>query len=410
MKKRNEFYPYTIIWDFTKKCNLRCVYCYNDDTAGGKTLPLEKVKFGETPPSFQPDLTTEQIRNRLIPQFKEMKLRSLCLSGGEPFTRWKDIIDLAPDFTDIGLEEFLIATNGTLMTKQKIKELKHAYRDVPALFLSIPIDSLDPERVAMLRPPLDNVLDRCKKAIDLALKEGFIVTIETVINRENIDEMETLIRLSKKKGASCFSEIYPMFAEGRAKERNDLLLTVEQLQQFDRITLREYGNRVTWDAMPFIPEKEYWETIKDDAREAQITEGCIAAREYLQIDHAGNVYPCSFLRIFCGNILETTLKEIWENNEMFVRFRNRDVGGKCGTCKHKMECGGCRARAFTETGDPYGGVESCEGGPNGHPLEHEFTEKLKKVYNHQKRLVKALEVTRKLHLLPLLRKLGVKGV
>ncbi|MHA1682847.1 MAG: radical SAM protein [Promethearchaeota archaeon] len=409
MKKRTEYYPYTVLWDFTKHCNLRCVYCYNGDT-DKKSVPRDQIEYGVTPPSLQPDLTNDEIREHVLPQLEEMQVRSLCLSGGEPMVRWKDIMELAPDMSAIGLEEVLIATNATLLTREKIREYKKAFKDVPMLFLSIPIDSLDPARVAQLRPPLDNVLERCKKGVQMAIEEGLIITIETVVNRTNLDEIDSIVDYSLQQKSPCYAEIYPMFSEGRARDRNDLLLTDEQLKQFDRIRLNKFGTCVTWDSVPFVPEKEYWNKIKEKARIAEITEGCIAGREYLQLDHAGNVYPCSFLRTYCGNLMVDSLKDIWEHNEMLVRFRNRDVTGKCGSCKHVQECGGCRARAFTETGDPFGGVESCEGGPDGHPMEAEFTSILKKTFKKQYRLVKTLNLVKKLHLLKFLRKIGIKGI
>ena len=57
-----------MIWDFTKKCNLNCVYCYTE----------AKWKFDPN------ELTVKQIKEEVIPQFSEVSLRGLCLAGGEP--------------------------------------------------------------------------------------------------------------------------------------------------------------------------------------------------------------------------------------------------------------------------------------------------------------------------------------
>jgi len=392
--KEHNFLPSTILWDFTKKCNLRCVYCYND-YSNEKEKHTNSILYGITPPSKQPDLSIEQIRQKILPQFKEMKVKSLCLSGGEPLLRFDDIINLAPDFYRIGLEEVLIDTNGTLLNQKRIELIKKAYKKIPHLYFSIPLDSLNPIKMAELRPPMKDILEKTQNSIKLVLKNKLIVTVETVINKVNFDELEAIINFSKKKGMKCFAEIYPIFSVGRAKDRYDLLLNNRELQEFDRLKIKNYGKCLTWDFMPFIPEKKVWEKIKNKARIAQITEGCIAGREYLQLDHAGNVYPCSFLRLFCGNLLVNSLKDIWENNKILIRFRNRQITGKCGICKYKQECGGCRARAFTETGDPYGGVESCEGGPNGHPLERIFTQKLQKIYKTQYLYVKMKNLFKK---------------
>nr|MDO8115898.1 radical SAM protein [Candidatus Sigynarchaeota archaeon] len=409
MKPRTEYKPYTVLWDFTIKCNLKCVYCYNDYTKIGEPVAFDQIQYGKTPPAAQPDLTVDQIRSRVLPQFAESDVRSVCFSGGEPLIRWKDLMAIAPDLKDIGIEEVLVATNGTMLTREHVKEFKRAFKGIEPFFLSIPLDSLDPEQVAKVRPPLPNVLERSKAAIDLALKEGMIVTVETVIGRNNIDEMQGIIDYISSKGSTCFSEIYPLFLEGRGKEREDLALMPNDARRFDETRMRNFGKCLTWDHVPFIPDPDVWNEYKEKARIAQITEGCIAGREYIQLDHAGNIYPCSFLRIYCGNMMVDSLKDVWEHNEMLVRFRNRDAGGKCGTCKHNATCGGCRARAYTETGDPFGGVESCAGGPDGHPFEAEFTRIFLDTFKQQYRIVKSLEVLKALHLHGFLRKLGVRG-
>ena len=96
-----------IIWDFTKKCNLNCTYCYTE--ASGKSDPTE--------------LTVKQIKEEVIPQFAEVQLRGLCLAGGEPLLRFEDILENGKDLVDVGLKEFLLATNGILLTRKRLNAL-----------------------------------------------------------------------------------------------------------------------------------------------------------------------------------------------------------------------------------------------------------------------------------------------
>ena len=41
------------------------------------------------------------------------------------------------------------------------------------------------------------------------------------------------------------------------------------------------------------------------------------------------------------------------------KIKNREVSGKCGNCKHKMICGGCRACAYQLSGNPLGEDPEC---------------------------------------------------
>ncbi len=66
----------------------------------------------------------------------------------------------------------------------------------------------------------------------------------------------------------------------------------------------------------------------------------------------GDVFPCGYLPVNCGNILETKLAEIWQNNEDLAKMRDpAQLEGKCGQCGYRNICGGCRARAFGSTGN-----------------------------------------------------------
>jgi radical SAM protein with 4Fe4S-binding SPASM domain len=333
-------------------------------------------------------LSLQQIKETILPRFKEAGVKTICFAGGEPLLRFKDIIAIADDVKKAGIEEVMISTNSILVTNEIVKKFKESYKGVD-LFMAIPIDSLDQKTMSVLRPPFNDTVEKSRNAVKLALKNGIVVTVETVVTRKNFDDYPSILKTVKKFGAYCFAETYPLFKEGRGKQScTDLALSDAQLQELDEIKMKNYGKCLTWDFMPFPVGKAEWNTIKNDAREAaQITEGCIAGREYIQVGSDGNVYPCSFLRIKIGNILEKSLKTIWENDPILERFRKRDVTGKCGNCQHKEVCGGCRARAFSETGDYFGGVPSCDSSVDGHLHSKEFTKRVVKTYKKQKLLL-----------------------
>ncbi|MCH7706861.1 MAG: radical SAM domain protein, coenzyme PQQ synthesis protein E, partial [Myxococcales bacterium] len=46
-------------------------------------------------------------------------------------------------------------------------------------------------------------------------------------------------------------------------------------------------------------------------------------------------------------------------------LREGEVGGRCGRCEYRQVCGGCRARAYAETGDLMGPDDSCAYDPPG---------------------------------------------
>ncbi|MHA1784756.1 MAG: SPASM domain-containing protein, partial [Candidatus Helarchaeota archaeon] len=244
-----------------------------------------------------------------------------------------------------------------------------------------------------LRPPPKeseiNPFQRVMDAYKLCNRKNLFISVESVINSKNFGELNDIMKFLHKKSPFVNAEMYPLFLSGRGLENKDLLLSNEQLKEFDKLRIENYGNpSLFWDFTPFIPNLEEWEKIKSKAQELGITEGCTCCTEYIQMNYDGTLFPCSFLRIDLGNILTDGLKNIWENHPMVLKFRNRYIEeGKCKECKYHEICGGCRARAFNETGNPFGSIQSCEGGPDGHPMESIFTKKLKE-------LIKKLEILR----------------
>ena len=70
------------------------------------------------------------------------------------------------------------------------------------------------------------------------------------------------------------------------------------------------------------------------------------------ISHRGQVQPCGYLELDCGNVRETPFPEIWRTSQQFLNLRNPKVyQGKCGACEYERVCGGCRARAQTMMGN-----------------------------------------------------------
>jgi MoaA/NifB/PqqE/SkfB family radical SAM enzyme len=56
---------------------------------------------------------------------------------------------------------------------------------------------------------------------------------------------------------------------------------------------------------------------------------CLMKRKFVDVDHLGNVYPCSFVRKPLGNLLKKDFKEVWKNRGEqdecpFVKFRKEE--------------------------------------------------------------------------------------
>ncbi|MDE5832715.1 MAG: SPASM domain-containing protein, partial [Desulfovibrio sp.] len=92
-----------------------------------------------------------------------------------------------------------------------------------------------------------------------------------------------------------------------------------------------------------------------------MTRGCLGGTGFCFISHRGQVQPCGYLELDCGNVRETPFPEIWKNSEIFRNLRDPgQYKGKCGGCEYHRVCGGCRARAYSMTGDYLGEEPLCQ--------------------------------------------------
>jgi radical SAM protein with 4Fe4S-binding SPASM domain len=87
--------------------------------------------------------------------------------------------------------------------------------------------------------------------------------------------------------------------------------------------------------------------------------GCLAGKNFVFVSRKGDVYPCGYFPLRVGNILEKNFVDIWENAPELRALRERKLKGKCGRCSFSGICGGCRARAYAETGDFLGPDPAC---------------------------------------------------
>ena len=80
----------------------------------------------------------------------------------------------------------------------------------------------------------------------------------------------------------------------------------------------------------------------------------------LFISHLGEVFPSGFLPLSVGNVNRRSVVEMYRDSDLFRRLRDpSQLGGKCGRCPFNVICGGCRARAYADSGDPLGDEPYC---------------------------------------------------
>ncbi len=329
-------FPSHPVIELTDQCNFSCIHCHATGSLGSDE---------------QTQLTTTEIFSLLeglaeIPQF-----RMVAFTGGEPFLR-DDLFSILNHAQKLGFSP-TIATNGSLITREIAQRLK----DVGVAIVAVSIDAPNEELHDRIRRR-PGALKKAKEAISHLRTAGIPVHVNCTIAAYNAAYSRDLISLANElKAAICI--VYQLVPVGKGREIADLKLDTEKNRQLLQ-EISESQREVTTVIEP-VAGPQYWANLLFSAgiREGVLLSlaehlffGCSAGRGFIYIKPNGNVLPCPFLPISCGNIRETPFFEIYENSQVLKALRDREaLEGACGVCRYRLVCGGCRGRAYAATGN-----------------------------------------------------------
>ena len=96
---------------------------------------------------------------------------------------------------------------------------------------------------------------------------------------------------------------------------------------------------------------------------------------FVFISLLGEVFPSGYLPLSAGNVRTQTLKEIYQESNLFKSLRNKDeLKGRCGACEYRYVCGGSRSRAFATAGDYLAEEPFCSYQPGSFPFPEAIQE------------------------------------
>ncbi len=334
-----------VVWNITSRCNLRCRHCYLEAGDGAKRDELTAAEGYE-----------------LIRELADMKIPVLLFSGGEPLLR-PDLWELAEFAANQGIR-IVLSTNGTLITPAIAARI----RDCGFSYVGVSIDGGQQvhDDFRCLPGAFEKALEGLRNAREAGLNTG----IRFTVNRDNYRELPLVMDLLKREGIPRFC-LYHLVYAGRGREMANRDLTVEEKRELveyligqveslqkegvptEILTTDHHADGVflyRW-VKENIPERE-----QDVRRLLEMHGGCSAGVKMVNIDPAGNVYPCQFWRSgSLGKFPERSFREIWydENNALLkaLREKAKHLKGRCGLCNYKTICGGCRIRAEAVSGD-----------------------------------------------------------
>lgn len=322
--------------EITGRCNMNCQHCRAADDARAD-MPLEQI------------LKIVSFARRFSPNYKE-----ILLSGGEPLLH-AQFAEVATEVRRHGGDFVTLTTNGSLLESRHIDLF--AELAFERLTLSVSLDSLVREEHDAFRRHR-GAFTKAMKAIRLIAGSnipGVVASVRTTLQPHQIPEMERIAEFVYASGCHrlSFSAIHPA---GVAKDRPDLWMSPVEKRQFLEEVYRLKGlypaefNITTNDPLKCLVRGQ-----SDIGADGEIVfDGCPAAAVTFNVNASGRMTPCALLDIPIMNVFDMTIDEMvaaYQSSQIVKDMLDMNLGGKCGDCDKKYQCGGCRARAFARCGD-----------------------------------------------------------
>jgi len=326
----------------TGKCNLQCKHCYRVE---GNVEPLSYKDIINVFNQFF------DLRNTYNEEHKIKKRGHINITGGEPFIR-KDIYDILQFLGESNDRvTYGVLSNGTPIDDTMIKTLK----DTKVSFVQLSIDG-NRKTHDFMRKPGD--YDRTFKTAAALEKAGIKTFISFTANASNYKQLPSVARKCQQaKITKLWSDrLVPI---GNGTELSDLEITKEILPEYVKYLKKAQGN--------FLTKKLYPKTQVASERALQFLNNinsqiysCKAAESFLTVDEFGQVMPCRRMPIICGNVFDSTLKDIFYNSEVFIDLRNTSLPKECSGCVYNVFCkGGAKCQSYAKYNDYNRADPSC---------------------------------------------------
>ena len=343
-----------VVWNVTRKCNLKCVHCYAQATEE----------------SVANELSTDEGKT-LIDDLAQFGAPVMLFSGGEPLVR-KDLPELAAYAVEKGMRA-VISTNGTLITASLAKTLK----SIGLSYVGISLDGMRGinDKFRGVPGAYDKALEGIRNCQDAGIKVGLRFTV----NKFNVGDIPAIFDLLEEMDIPrvCF---YHLVYAGRGSKMVEEDLSLEGTRKavdliIDR-TKALHAKGIAKEVLTVDNHADgpylYLRLLKEDPERAaevlellKMNEGNNSGRGIGCVSWDGEVYADQFWRHHSfGNVRQRPFSQIWTQpkDDLLLKLKEKKihVKGRCSTCKWLDVCGGnFRVRAEAIFDDVWAPDPAC---------------------------------------------------
>jgi PqqA peptide cyclase len=329
--------PYTLIAELTYRCPLACPYCSN---------PRDLRRHAD-------ELDTSAWE-RVLEEAEALGVVQVHFTGGEPLAR-RDLEALVSRARKLGLYTNLV-TSGVPLERERLARLAEAGLD----HVQVSIQSTREERADLIA----GYRGFAQKHRVLAwVKElGLPLTINVVLHRENLDEIDALVALAEEARADRLELANAQYVSWALENRDALLPTRSQIEE---ASAKAAGHKRRLEGVVDVlfVKPDYFGTSPKACMDGW-------ARRFVHMTPDGLVLPChaaeSLPDLRFESVRDRPLGEIWASSEALQSFRGEAwMAEPCRSCDRRaVDFGGCRCQAFALTGDPRATDPACALSPH----------------------------------------------
>jgi len=335
-----------VVWNVTRRCNLRCVHCYSHSRDQQYTGQL-----------------THQQSIALIDDLADFGVPVLLFSGGEPLMRDR-IIELISHAKQRNMRAVL-STNGTLITTDVAAKLK----DCGLSYVGVSLDGL--EEINDKFRGRQGAFDLAMQGIANCMSAGIKVGLRFTMNRRNVQDIAGIFVLIDDVGIPrvCF---YHLVYAGRGSSLIEEDLSHEETRDsVDLIMDRTRQSHAKGKPIEVLTVDNhcdgpylYMRLLREDASRAadvlkllEMNGGNSSGIGIGCVSWDGAVHADQFWRHHSfGNVCDRPFSGIWTDTSepLMAKLKERKghLKGRCAECKWLSICNGnFRVRAEAVTGD-----------------------------------------------------------
>lgn len=343
-----------VVWNLTRRCNLRCVHCYSqsEDQADSQELSTAEGQA-------------------LIDDLAQWGVPVLLFSGGEPLLR-RDVFALAQEATEKGIRT-VISTNGTLITATVARELKR----IGLSYVGVSLDGIQETHDRFRGIP--GAFEAALRGIRHCQEAGIKVGIRFTLHRGNAHHVAHIFDLAEREGIPRLCFYHLVYAGRGSRLMDEDLDRVETRKVMDLILQRTKELHKRGKAIEVLTVDNhadgpylYLRLLKEDPERARdvlellrMNRGNNSGVGIGCVSWEGSVHADQFWRHYSfGNVRVRPFRAIWmdRSDPLMDKLKEKwkHVKGRCATCRWLDICGGnFRVRAEAATGDLWAPDPAC---------------------------------------------------